>query len=230
VKAECERCHEQVDLSFAPATGGIDVTCPSCKATYFVPSEASPPASSRPGPDEQECPKCGLVQPRADACRRCGLIFVRWKGGAAEDTDGSDAERREAAALWAACEAAWDDSARHDAFIAYCQRTAQFPYAAGRYRATQSARGAAAEPAASRGLERIEKLAVASLELAGAARRAGGEAATTPYKGAMVMIVLALFLLAGGLLWAIFYQDRRGGRGDDIEERVVPVRVQPKKP
>ena len=211
MKADCERCREEVELSFAPAPGGIDVTCPKCGATYFVASAA--PAPQVAPADGSGCPKCGAAR-RGEACQRCGLVFARWKGEASER-----AEAGEAAALWAACEADWDDPARHDAFLACCQRTAQFPFAAARYRAARASRGAAAEPAASRALERIEKLALTALQLS--SPRAPGSAGGLPYKNAMAVLAVVLFLIVGGLLWAIFKQQARGP--DDVEERVVPA-------
>ncbi len=234
MKAQCEKCQAQVELSFAPASGGIDVTCPACQASYFVAAttagrEATATPVPRPAAGEQECPKCGLQQPRADSCRRCGLVFVRWKGAVAEEGVPADAEaeRREAALLWSACEASWDEPARHDAFIAYCQRTAQFPYAAGRYRATQAARGAAAEPVATRALERVEKLALTTLKLA--SRRELVVETKLPYRSAMVLLAVALFLIVGGLFWAVFRQQQRAN-ADDPPDRVMPVVPAAKKP
>ncbi len=229
MKAECERCKQIVELSFAPTAGGIDVACSSCGARYFVAAEAEKLSAAPRGPaakptaGEQECPKCSLVQPRAEACRRCGLVFVRWKGAEAEPaavaavpSDGS------AAALWAAVEGGWNDDVRHDAFLAFCQRTDQFSYAAGRYRAAQTSRGAAAEPAAARALARIEKLAITVLELS-SRKGAGVAGQPLPYRRTMTLLAVALFLLTGGLLWVVFRQSRPSPDGGDVEERVIPV-------
>jgi len=223
VKARCERCQAEVELAFAPAAAGIDVSCPACGATYFVPSAAPASPPPRPGEGEQECPKCGLIQPRADSCRRCGLVFVRWKGTTSAPSepgaDASEAERREAESLWAACESVWDDPSRHDAFLAFCQRTVQFRYAAGRYRAAQAGRGAAAEPAASRALERIEKLAITALELS--SRRDRVVEPKLPYRNAVALLAIALLLVVGGLLWASFRQAKKGEGGEG--EKLTPV-------
>jgi hypothetical protein len=211
MKAQCERCQAEVELSFAPAPGGIVVSCPACKASYFVASVQDSPARAPEG--DQECPKCGLRQPRAEACRRCGLVFARWTGEARKEAaDG------EAALLWAACEVTWDDPARHDAFISYCNRSAQFSYAAGRYRAAQAARGPAAEPVASRSLERIEKLALSALQLS--SRRELPVEAKLPYRNAVLMLAGALLLIVMGLLWALLRQQHRPA---EPPERIVPV-------
>jgi hypothetical protein len=91
VKAQCDRCKEIVPLTFRAQSGGIEVTCPSCDATYFVAETAAPAPAPAPvaGPvaadiappassDQMTCPKCGDVQKPAQACRRCGLIIARW--------------------------------------------------------------------------------------------------------------------------------------------------------
>jgi hypothetical protein len=129
----------------------------------------------------------------------------------------SDAE---VARLWAACEAAWDDPSRHDAFIAFCQRHMLLPLAAGRYRGAGQARGAS-DPAVTRALARIEKLALTTLELS--AQRERHEERRSPYRKSLVVLVALLGLLALGLVWAVFKQQQRAGRVGDPPDRVTPV-------
>ena len=225
MKAECERCHASVELAFAPVAGGIQVSCPACHETYFGASgeKKAAPAAPAPAPAPAvaaaDCPKCGLAgaRDRGEACPRCGLVFARWTGGDAAAT----ATDVEAAALWSAVEADWDDPARHDAFLAFCQRTAQFPFAAARYRAAQAARGAAAEPHAARALERLSKLAFTALELS--AKREPREPARAPYRNTMAVLGLVLILIVGGLVWAIFYQQTKATKLDEGDDRVVPA-------
>lgn len=217
MKTRCASCGAEVELVFAPVPGGIQVTCPLCTNVSFVAAGVPdvPQAPPRPGAGEKDCPKCGEIQPEAAACRRCGLVFVRWKGGA-----GLAQADAEAARLWTACEQAWDDPARHDAFIQLCQRTAQLPLAAGRYRAAGQARGAS-DPVTRRALERIEKLALTTLELS--AQRERQVERRLPYRKTLVVMAALLGLVALGLAWAVFKQQQRAGRGADVPDRVVPV-------
>jgi hypothetical protein len=242
VKARCEACGVEGELRFvvavAGAGAGIDVTCDACGARTFVPAGAagaqgaaatqgapSEPATVRPKEGEQECPKCGEVQPAASACRRCGLVFVRWKGGAGE-AGGEDAE---AARLWEAVEVSWTDAARHDAFIAHCQRTQQFPLAAGRYRVAASGARGANDPFVVRSLERIEKLALTTLELSAQRERgAAGASGPLPYRNTMMALVALVALVALALVWTMLRQQQRAERQLREPEGVQPVQpVQP---
>jgi hypothetical protein len=223
MKAECERCHESVELSFAPVAGGTQVSCPACKQEYFVASDVvdvTVPPVAVLEPLAADCPKCGLAgaRQRGEACARCGLVFNRWSYALPTFSTGDDDA---AAAVWSAVEANWDDSARHDAFLVLCQRTAQLPYAAARYRAAQAARGAAAEPQATRALERMSKLAFTALELS--AKREPREPTRVPYRNTMAVLGLVLVLIVGGLIWAIFYQQTKATKLDEGEDRVLPA-------
>jgi hypothetical protein len=66
-----------------------------------------------------------------------------------------------AEAAYLACEEKWDDAARHDEFLAICQRLGSFVYAAARYRAAATDR-ALAEVAGAR-LRQIRLLAEQAL-------------------------------------------------------------------
>jgi ribosomal protein S27E len=219
VKTRCASCDAEVELVFAPAPGGIQVTCPACRTTSFVPASApgADAAASAPPAREGEttCPKCGEIQPVAAACRRCGLVFARWTGGAAAAEDDAEATR-----LWAACEAGWDDPSQHDAFIAFCHRRGDLPLAAGRYRAAGQARGAK-DSQVTRALARIEKLALTTLELSAPRERRAEKNA--PYRNALLVLAALLVLVALGLVWAVFKQQQRAGRAADEPDRVVPV-------
>ena len=223
MKTQCPGCGASVELVFAPVPGGIQVTCPDCRRTSFVAASApSPPAAEaarapRARAGEKECPKCGEVQPEADACRRCGLVFARWQGGAVAAADDVDAE---AARLWATCEAAWDEPSRHDAFIAFCQQRAQLPLAAARYRTAGLARGAD-DAMVTRALARLSKLALTTLELS--AQRERPVERALPYRKTLTVLVALLGLLALGLVWAVFKQQQRAGRGADTPDRVLPA-------
>jgi phage FluMu protein Com len=145
VKVQCELCREIVLLAdFTPSAEGLEIRCPACKGSYFVPAPgrgearpaASPPptatASEAPAEpvEEMRCPKCGRRQPLAESCRHCGLVLARWDPDAAAPTTGDDEARR----LFAEAEAAWGDPERHDVFIGYCGRAGELPYAARCYR------------------------------------------------------------------------------------------------
>jgi hypothetical protein len=197
VKAQCERCKEIVELRFALGSGGIDVECPECQARYFVPApvvgQEAPPATGKP------CPKCGHRQLGGEACKKCGLVFSRWTGSTTVLDD--DAE---GAALWARVVESWGDPARHDAVLAWVQRSTQFAWLAGKYRVAREERGAAAEPAVSTSLARIEKLALTTLVMSGSRKPGEAEGAgKTPYKKSMVVLMVLLVVLGVGLVAAL---------------------------
>jgi hypothetical protein len=152
---------------------------------------------------------------------------VRWKGGAGE-AGGEDAE---AARLWQEVEAAWTDAARHDAFIAYCQRTQQFPLAAGRYRVAASGARGASDPFVTRSLERIEKLPLPTLELSAQRERGpGAPAGPLPYRNTMMALVALVALIALALVWTMFRSQRRDEERLREPEGVHPVQRLPPAP
>lgn len=227
MKAQCDRCKEIVPLEFALAAGGIQVRCPACHACYFVAAgdPASPVAPSAPPKvtrlpgAEMTCPKCGEAQPRADACRRCGLLQARWRGSlAAADASSPElAHAREAAALWAEVETGWDDPARHDTFLAYCQKSGTYAFAASRYRAALAERPG--DAIAERRLRQVRHLA----ELALLSPRPRAEAERTPFGGAMVVLGLIVLLVVGGLAWALWFRVPAGDDAPRRPERRAPA-------
>jgi hypothetical protein len=140
VKAQCDRCREIVPLEFTVEGNGIRVRCPACAGDYVVtgvgpagdPAPAATPVPRGLGVGGMTCPKCGQAQRPAAACRRCGLLVASWRP---EDAAQGPAPgpAREAAALWTACEGAWHESPRHDAFIDHCRRAGLLALAAARY-------------------------------------------------------------------------------------------------
>lgn len=78
------------------------------------------------------CPKCGFRgKPGSEACARCGLVFALWTPEKAAEIVQLDegAER-----LWVEVEGAWEDEARHDAFLKHCSLAGMLPAAGRRYR------------------------------------------------------------------------------------------------
>jgi hypothetical protein len=141
VKVQCTRCKEIVVLEFSVKGGGIDVHCPGCDARYFV-AGRTPDAPPAPAPQKNEtaCPKCGEEQPRPEqACRRCGLGVERWTGWSVEAAADASTipidQARQATTLWDTVVAKWDEPSVHNAFLAHCQATGSFAFAAARYRA-----------------------------------------------------------------------------------------------
>jgi hypothetical protein len=185
VKAQCERCKEIVPLEFSVGIGGIEVSCPSCKETYFVRGTGTQPAAS---PAEVTCPKCGAGQKASDACRRCGLVFANWDPAKAAGPEVSDAT--EAAALWDRCLEDWDDGARHEAFIEHCRRSGVLALAAARYRQHEGRAGAADR------LKQIRTLAEQSLVVA---PRTDMTKRKTPLWVGVVIVVL-VFLAGYGFV------------------------------
>ena len=215
MKVQCELCREIVPLAdFTPSAAGLEVRCPACKGSYFVPApgraaqpeaplaqaaaggvRAGADASGREGGEgdgaganagaEMRCPKCGRRQPRAEACRHCGLVVARWDPDAAAPTADDDEARR----LFAEAEAAWSDPARHDAFIEHCGRVGQLPYAARCYR-DRLARDP--DDAVARAQQ---ARVVAAAELTWLTRPREQADAPVPYRGLLVGAVVALFLV-----------------------------------
>jgi len=221
VKAQCERCKEIVQLAFSIEGGAtIRVRCPSCAAEYRV--EASVEGAAAPPPlapartsgssaavPEFTCPKCGEPQKRSAACPRCGLIFSKWNPVAAASAPGGDVGA--AAALFAACEADWDDPARHDAFLAHCTEAGAWAYAATAYRrqTTVPERRAIAVERLDKVRERAEKA------LAIAPRMQREKSTKNPLKSAAVLAVVVALFIAG--IW--FIGGRLSSRPSTVHSR-----------
>jgi hypothetical protein len=148
---------------------------------------------------ETRCPKCGEpVAASAAACARCGLARDRFDGFAAE----VDAEAPAAlAALWSACEAAWDAPEPHDRFVAAAVVTGSFRFAAARYR--QALRARPDDPIAAERLADVGRRAEAALLDAASQPREKPDANKRPYQGALVVLVLLAALIGLGLVYAL---------------------------
>ena len=118
------------------------------------------------------CPKCGQARPDgAEACARCGLVYANWNPELAAEIVKLD-EAGEA--LWAAVQAAWDDTGRHDAFVKHCSQAGLLA-AAGRCYRERLAR-APVDPVGRRMQERI--VLMASAVMGSVARSAAVEPVT----------------------------------------------------
>jgi DNA-directed RNA polymerase subunit M/transcription elongation factor TFIIS len=205
VKAQCDRCKEIVALQFKTEAGGIRVTCPSCEAEYSVAATvtatatvtvtatATPTATVTP----TACPKCGEPQTPGPACRRCGLAVAKWPdwNDLADAGDSSIVlgDVRAAAALFENCVAAWDDVAKHDAFLAHCERAGAWAYAAACYR-RQTANPERRTLALTR-LSDIRTRAEKALTIA--PREAEAKPAKNPTRTLIILVVVVVLLVAG---------------------------------
>jgi DNA-directed RNA polymerase subunit RPC12/RpoP len=246
MKAQCERCKEIVAFEFALGEGGVEVRCPGCGARYFVAATAGAAATTGSGKSEPgtgsgkpeagnggtgsggtgtgfRCPKCSEAQPEGTACRRCGLVFARWTAASAEPV-GLGRDDQQTAALFAACEAAWQDAGGHERFIAVCQQTGALGYAAGRYRAALARRGGVDAVATER-LQQIRTLAEAALARAAPV---AGAAAAAPYKNLKALMLIIFLLLACGLVWALFFRPTPRRKSDESAPApIVPLPTAP---
>jgi len=206
MKIQCERCKEIVPIGrFLASAKGIEVTCEACGESYFVDAdsqtdatapdaadggEAGRDASASLGEDQMRCPKCDGLQPRRDACRSCGLR--------AELFDDYDRKQEEEAppeleAIWETCRADWDDEDGHARFAECASSAFAYAYAARRYRSVLRHRPD--DEIAHRQLDRLSRMAEASLMGASLARQQA-EGEDEPYKKVIVLIMV-LVLLAG---------------------------------
>jgi hypothetical protein len=188
VKVQCELCREVVPLAdFVPSVAGIEIRCPACHGTFFVPADAPPAAVPAPAaaPDatEMDCPKCGRRQPRAESCRYCGLLVARWDPAAAPAAGGDEVALR----LFAEVEAGWADRQRHEAFIEHCGRAGLLSFAARCYRERQ--RRDPDDAMARAQLARV--VAVAEATYLTRPRESGD--APLPHRGVLVGVVILIF-------------------------------------
>lgn len=115
-------------------------------------------ASSPSSPAAASCPKCGQSGRAGEAaCARCGLTFALWTPDKAAEVVQLDGK---AETLWAELAAAWDDEARHDAFLKYCSVAGQLAPAGRRYR--ERLAEAPGDPLAIRMQDRIVAMATVS--------------------------------------------------------------------
>jgi hypothetical protein len=233
MKIQCVLCKEIVDIGpYESAAGGIEIRCAACGDGFFLPLSGDRSAARRIGEEPpqggkdgeggsepaggSDCPKCGeRVRDDVPACPSCGLLrerFADFAGpGAGEDADDLEA-------LWTACEEDWSEPSRHDRFVEAVASSGRYAYAARRYR--EATRRRPADPVATARLERISRMAEAALILEKTARPSD-DAAATPYKGAMILLMV-LLLAGAGLSIYLF---SRGG--DEVPRRPSPAqRVQ----
>lgn len=209
MKIQCELCREIVPIgAFRVAGDGIEVTCEACGDSFFVAAgDGSAAAEHRKeagaagdvsleavGEHDMRCPKCDLVQPRSGACRACGLRAELFEDYAIEHAEEAPPELE---ALWECLEAEWDDEASHERFVEGAAASLAYAYAARRYRSVLRRRGD--DPIAHRQLDRLSRMAEATLTSAASARQQG-EAGDEPYKKAiMLLMVLVLLVGIGGM-------------------------------
>src|SRR5258705_8314476 len=112
-----------------------------------------------PGATPMTCPKCGAEQAIAVACRKCGLtttLMPRFK-----DQDDGD-QSATVTAAWTQCELHWDDTSKHEKFVAAVVEANAFAWAARKYRAAAAKRPGDAIATAQ--TERMGKMAEAALK------------------------------------------------------------------
>jgi len=193
MKIQCQLCKEIVELeSFRSSDAGIDITCAACGEAFFVPTPAAETAEdsepTAPSGARMRCPKCDSEQPEADACRACGLAADRFADFAARADDGNP----ELALLWQACVDRWDQPAAHDRFIEANSADGAFAYGARRYR--QTLRERPGDERARSGLDRLTRMAEATLLSSAAARKSAQP--DEPFKS-VVLLMVALVALVG---------------------------------
>ncbi len=199
MKIQCQRCKEIVELEqFRSSEAGVDITCAACGEAFFVPAPAAAeagdgdsagddPAATSAGP-RMRCPKCDDEQPEADACRACGLAADRF----ADFDARADESSPELALLWQACVDDWDRDAAHDRFVQAVAADFAYTFGARRYR--QRLRDRPNDALARSGLDRLTRMAEATLLSSAAARKAVEP--DEPYKN-VVLLMVALVALVG---------------------------------
>jgi hypothetical protein len=231
VKAQCERCKEIVELRFRSSERGMDVTCPACAGSYFVPATlvanlTVPAAVSGPGAEEIACPKCAHIQPDdRDSCRRCGLAVARfpaYEGAIDEDVPVAVAD------CWRACRERWHDPEAHEALLVAVALADRYAYAATRYRAVL--REEPGDAIAGRRLQEVMRRAEAGLLRTAAIRHAAED--KEPFRNVAVMLVLLVVLVGFGLVYAVFLRGGAGGEdpGGPGRSQVRPRRASPGAP
>jgi uncharacterized Zn finger protein (UPF0148 family) len=163
------------------------------------------PAGAVGAASSGHCPKCR--RPRRDgeaACARCGLTASRFAAWAAAAADQLAAAPPELERAWAACLAAWQEDAPHEALFDVAAQLEQLPLAARRYREALEARpGDAVAP---------RRLAQIAFLLENAAR---AEVRAQASPRASLLVWLGGYLVASLLLltvvWAAVLAVRRYG-------------------
>ncbi len=224
MKIQCQLCKEIVELGrFRSSEAGIDITCPACGEAFFVPAPsdeatgegevASQPAASGP---RMRCPKCDDEQPQADACRACGLAADRFADFAARADDANP----ELALLWQACVDGWDQADAHERFVEAVAADSSFAYGARRYR--QILRERPDDARARSGLDRLTRMAEATLLSSAAARKSA--VPDEPFKNVVLLMVALVALVGIGGVYLLL----RGRSSDHPPE--APATHQPAAP
>ena len=176
MRVECGSCKRLGEGQFQLAAGGgVSVTCTSCGAKSAAElHEAAAPATTIPL--EKLCPKCGVTRdPEAAACRGCGISTARMAGFTAErDAAVPDDVRAE----WDTLVGAWNDPARHDAFLLSVSRSNRFAWAAGATATRRCLRPH--DPVAPRQLDRLRRAGEATLFASASARPGKHPRPTSP--------------------------------------------------
>ncbi|MFN0253514.1 MAG: hypothetical protein ACKV2T_41985 [Kofleriaceae bacterium] len=133
------------------------------------------------------CPKCGAT-PAASACPKCGLATDKMEAFAHKLDEDVPADVR---AAWDALAIAWDDDARHAAFMRVVVDGNAFAWAAQQYRAKKP------DPRAEMMLARVRKAAEARLVASASARPAPKTVfhSVKLLLGGAVLMVVALLLI-----------------------------------
>jgi hypothetical protein len=187
-----------------------EVRCPHCEKTFAI---ADPVGTLPRVPGDMTCPKCGDAQPRAVACRRCGLLSERMAEFARDRVlEAPEAVR----AAWDALDARWGEATAHEAFVQLVATSTAYAWAAQQYRDAQRARPDDPRPAEQ--LTRLARMAEATLRATATPKVASTE---RPYKNAMMVLGLLVFLLVIGLVYAVV---TKSFRGDDPGEPTPKAR------
>ncbi|MBL8621741.1 MAG: hypothetical protein JNK64_10570 [Myxococcales bacterium] len=167
---------------------------------------------------DERCPKCDA--PRSGslpACPRCGLATshaAAWKAADAEAPTAS------LGAAWAACEAGWDDEARHEAAATAAFATSDYGWLAKRYREVLRTRPD--DPVASARLDVLTRRAQAALMATATPKP---ERATRRFP--MVALIVVVAAIAGTALYAAHLgRDRATSTG--VRRPVEPNRPGPR--
>ncbi len=219
MKAQCDKCKEIVALVFRTEAGGIRVTCPSCDAVYSVAAAdadadadadaaatdaatvtaAATATATATDPPTGSCPKCGEPHSKpSSSCRRCGLSVAKWPTWNALDAGDSAivlGDVRAAASLFDRCLASWEDSSRHDAFIAHCASAGAWAYAAACYR--RQTADVARRPLAQARLADIRVRAEKALAIMPRDADAKPAKNSNPTRTLVILVIVVVLLVAG---------------------------------
>lgn len=163
---------------------------------------------------DARCPKCDAARSATlPACPRCGLAASH---AAAWKVVDAEAPTASLGAAWAACEAAWDDPARHEQAAAAALATSDFGWLAKRYREVLRTRPD--DPVATARLDVLTRRAQAAL-IATATPKP--ERATRKFP--IVALIVVVAAIAGTALYAA-HLGRDRDRSTGVRRPVEPNR------